>query len=371
MVLSLTSCNLVNYAEAHPPKPGKPFVIVGTAYAYPEEDEPAKGRILVFETSSASSMTDNIDHANSSLLSRKVRQLTEHHTKGGVYSMCPFGEGSLIATVNSKTHLFHLNYSDGIAELKADSATHHGHIISLFVKNHKHFIIVGDLMRSIALLKLEENDFEEVARDYNANWTTAIEILSDDVYLGAENWNNLFVLRRNVDATLEEVRCRLDTQGEYHLGEMVNKFERGSLVMRTGDDGNSQISVGSHTLYGTVDGSIGCVLGLGALDFAFFRSLERCMASEVIGIGGFSHQEFRAFVAERRMHPSRAFVDGDLIESFLDLNRGQMESVISRMNADGGWDVLDDSSELLADQSKKVLTVEEVLSRVEEMSRLH
>lgn len=57
------------------------------------------------------------------------------------------------------------------------------------------FILVGDLMRSITLLQYKqmEGSFEEIARDYEPNWMTAIEILDDDNFLGAENGCNLFV----------------------------------------------------------------------------------------------------------------------------------------------------------------------------------
>lgn len=50
-------------------------------------------------------------------------------------------------------------------------------------------------MRSITLLQYKqmEGSFEEIARDYQPNWMTAVEILDDDAFLGADNSNNLFV----------------------------------------------------------------------------------------------------------------------------------------------------------------------------------
>lgn len=42
-----------------------------------------------------------------------------------------------------------------------------------------------------------EGSFEEIARDYSPNWTTAIEILDDDTFLGAENSFNLFVCQKD------------------------------------------------------------------------------------------------------------------------------------------------------------------------------
>lgn len=70
----------------------------------------------------------------------------------------------------------------------------------------------GDIMRSISLLvyKAEEGVFESRAKDFNIAWMTAVEILDDDTYLGAENNYNLFTLRKNSDAASDEDRSRLE-----------------------------------------------------------------------------------------------------------------------------------------------------------------
>ena len=54
---------------------------------------------------------------------------------------------------------------------------------------------------------------EELARDHNANWMTAIEMFDDDTFIGAEHTNNLFTVRKNADAVNDEERARLETQG--------------------------------------------------------------------------------------------------------------------------------------------------------------
>lgn len=54
-------------------------------------------------------------------------------------------------------------------------------------------------MRSMTLLqyKTMEGSFEEMARDYNPNWMTGVEILDDDTFLGAENSSNLIVCQKD------------------------------------------------------------------------------------------------------------------------------------------------------------------------------
>ena len=104
-------------------------------------------------------------------------------------------------------------------------------ILALFLKTKGDFILVGDLMRSVTLLayKQLEGQFEEVcttcvilgcfdsdyscfddalpclvscactqiARDFNPNWMTAIEMIDDDTFLGSENSFNLFTCQKD------------------------------------------------------------------------------------------------------------------------------------------------------------------------------
>jgi hypothetical protein len=45
---------------------------------------------------------------------------------------------------------------------------------------------------------------EERARDYSANWMTAVEFLDDDIYLGAESNFNIFTAKKNNDAAIND-----------------------------------------------------------------------------------------------------------------------------------------------------------------------
>jgi DNA damage-binding protein 1 len=187
---------------------------------------------------------------------------------------------------------------------------------------------------------------EERARDYNANWMTAVEILDDDTYLGAENSFNLFTVRKNSDAATDEERGRLEVVGEYHLGEFVNRFRHGSLVMRLPDTEASQIPT---VIFGTVNGVIGVVASLPQEQFLFLHKLQQCLVKVIKGVGGLSHEQWRSFCNERKTVDARNFLDGDLIESFLDLSRNHMEDIAISLD----------------------VPVEELCKQVEELTRLH
>ncbi|KAL0398278.1 UNVERIFIED_CONTAM: DNA damage-binding protein 1 [Sesamum radiatum] len=266
------------------------YYCVGTAYVMPEENEPTKGRILVFAVEDG-----------------KLQLIAEKETKGAVYSLNAFN-GKLLA-----------------AKIRRFSC-----ISGCFVRMVLH----------------EEGAIEERARDYNANWMSAVEILDDDIYLGAENNFNLFTVRKNSEGATDEERGRLEVVGEYHLGEFVNRFRHGSLVMRLPDSDVGQIPT---VIFGTVNGVIGVIASLPHEQYVFLEKLQTNLRKVIKGVGGLSHEQWRSFYNEKKTVDARNFLDGDLLESFLDLSRNRMEEISKAMNE----------------------PVEELMKRVEELTRLH
>eukprot|EP00958_Prasinococcus_capsulatus_P013243 scaffold1343_cov369-Prasinococcus_capsulatus_cf.AAC.10 len=351
-----TTCSCISTTFADDPQA---YYVVGTAFAHPDEMEPTKGRILVFLVKD-----------------RKLHLVCEKDIKGAAYNLNGF-HGKLLAGVNSQLHLYKwATRDDGTKELQA-SCSHHGHIMVLFVCVRGDFIVVGDLMKSISLLiyKAEEEQIVERARDYNSNWMSAIEVIDDDTFIGAENSFNIFTVRKNSDAATDDERARLDVVGEYHVGEFINKFRHGSLVMRMPESEAAKIPT---LIFGTVNGMIGLVACLPAEQFQYLQTLQRAVAAVVKGVGGLSHEKWRSFCTERKTSDARGFLDGkgsahalatapvipgigcsvstvrvgyagDLIESFLDLKRDKMEEVALKMQQ----------------------PVEELCKVVEELARLH
>ncbi|KAJ0080763.1 hypothetical protein Patl1_11217 [Pistacia atlantica] len=306
------------------------YYCVGTAYVLPEENEPTKGRILVFIVEDG-----------------KLQLIAEKETKGAVYSLNAFN-GKLLAAINQKIQLYKwMLRDDGSRELQSECG-HHGHILALYVQTRGDFIVVGDLMKSISLLiyKHEEGAIEERARDYNANWMSAVEILDDDIYLGAENNFNLFTVRKNSEGATDEERGRLEVVGEFHLGEFVNRFRHGSLVMRLPDSDVGQIPT---VIFGTVNGVIGVIASLPHEAYLFLEKLQSNLRKVIKGVGGLNHEQWRSFNNEKKTVDAKNFLDGDLIESFLDLSRSRMDEISKTMN----------------------VSVEELCKRVEELTRLH
>ncbi|CAJ1049258.1 DNA damage-binding protein 1 [Xyrichtys novacula] len=332
--LSMVSCRLG--------KDPSVYFIVGTAMVYPEEAEPKQGRIVVFH------YTDG-----------KLQTVAEKEVKGAVYSMVEFN-GKLLASINSTVRLYEWTAEK---ELRTE-CNHYNNIMALYLKTKGDFILVGDLMRSVLLLayKPMEGNFEEIARDFNPNWMSAVEILDDDNFLGAENAFNLFVCQKDSAATTDEERQHLQEVGVFHLGEFVNVFCHGSLVLQ--NLGESSTPTQGSVLFGTVNGMIGLVTSLSEGWYSLLLDLQNRLNKVIKSVGKIEHSLYpfyiqTSFHTERKTEQATGFIDGDLIESFLDLGRAKMQEVVSTLQIDDGSGM------------KREATVDEVIKIVEELTRIH
>merc|ERR1712187_492552 len=100
---------------------------------------------------------------------------------------------------------------------------------------------------------------------------------------------------------------------------------------------NPYVQIGSQTLFATVDGTIGSIIGLDANRTIFLSALEYSMSQIIRPIGNLSHNEFRFFRCRIQEQPSQRFIDGDLVESFLDLDGSVMQKIVNDMNKEQRW----------------------------------
>uniref|UniRef100_A0A673MWR0 DNA damage-binding protein 1 n=1 Tax=Sinocyclocheilus rhinocerous TaxID=307959 RepID=A0A673MWR0_9TELE len=210
--------------------------------------------------------------------------VAEKEVKGAVYSMVEFN-GKLLASINSTVRLYEWTAEK---ELRTE-CNHYNNIMALYLKTKGDFILVGDLMRSVLLLayKPMEGSFEEIARDFNPNWMSAVEILDDDNFLGAENAFNLFVCQKDSAATTDEERQHLQEVGLFHLGEFVNVFSHGSLVLQ--NLGESSTPTQGSVLFGTVNGMIGLVTSLSESWYSLLLDLQNRLNKVIKSVGKIEH----------------------------------------------------------------------------------
>ncbi|GAM28062.1 hypothetical protein SAMD00019534_112380 [Acytostelium subglobosum LB1] len=282
------------------------FLVVGTAFH--SEKDMSKGRILVFK------IDDN-----------KLFLVHELPLMGCAYCLLPFN-GRLLAGINKRVQLFGWDAINN--KLTADHV-YNGQTLSIHLASHGHFVLVADLMKSMTLLCEEPSGgIKEIARNPQPLWPSRVEMIDDENFIGGDNSYNLLVVQKNDDATSEVENSLLDSVGHFHLGEQINRFAHGSFVTIP-DLENTKIPT---ILFATVSGAIGVIASITKEDYEFFEQLQKGLNKVIQGVGRLSHEDWRSFSTEHLTQSSRNFIDGDLIEMFMDLRHDKMLEAIKDMD---------------------------------------
>ena len=73
--------------------------------------------------------------------------------------------------------------------------------------------------------------------------------------------------------------------------------------------------------------AVGLVTQIPADFYDFLRELEEKLTHVIKSVGKIEHSFWRSFSADIKVEPCEGFIDGDLVESFLDLSHGKMKEV--------------------------------------------
>ncbi|PJF19370.1 DDB1-1 protein [Paramicrosporidium saccamoebae] len=277
-------------------------IIVGTAIVQGPGQEPQNGRILTFVIDAG----------------QKFSLISQTAVPGCVYAMGMSGV-KLVASINGMTSLYRWTHAEGDFFSWRNLHTHFGQILGVRMDVRGNHIAVGDLMKSVNLLRVEgDGDLVEVARDYESNWMTEVCFISDTSILGADNLGNVFVFDATQDASFSSEKLSLTMTSGFHLGEIVNKIHPGTLARQ--GSGVSNILTDPH-LMSTACGSVYFFARLSQSNYQTLRLLENNMATITRAIGNLPHHEWRALATERRKpRQLSCFVDGDLIAKYLELS---------------------------------------------------
>lgn len=208
---------------------------------------------------------------------------------------------------------------------------------------------VVDLMQSLSLVEFippkdgKKAKLVEKARHYEPEWVTSVRHLGDERWLLADAQGNLIVLQQNLNAATEEDARRLEVTSEIHLGEQVNQIQRlhvasseSSIVspkaflatvsgwhMHSSDtSANAKQTEGSLHLYGDISP------GFQDLLLTFQSQIEAHIETPT----GLEFQRWRAFRnGSRESDGPYRFVDGEMVERFLDMGEVMQESVCKNL----------------------------------------
>jgi len=185
------------------------------------------------------------------------------------------------------------------------------------------FLSCSFTCKSMSLLKYEENSFHQGTiyqigqmKKERLRRMTAVEFISEDTFLGSDT-SNILSFQREFGVTSDNKRRNMNEMGRIHIRERINVFRYGSFIKK--NLVNSSIAHSGGVLFGTAQGAIGIVTQVSKGLFEFLHELQKNLAP----IG--------RILQYVQNEDSKGFINGDIIESFLDLSKPDMEKVASGM----------------------------------------
>ncbi|KAF4631916.1 hypothetical protein G7Y89_g6206 [Cudoniella acicularis] len=309
--------------------------IVGTSFLGEEvsNGDEVKGRLLVFA----------IDKSRSPYL------VLSKNLKGSCRRLAVL-QGKIVAALVKTVVIFEYLETTAVSATLQKLATYRTATcpIDLEVKNN--VIAVADMMKSVSLLEYirgidgMSGSLNEIARHHEALWSTGVVSIDDDSYLETDADGNIIVLKRNINGVTLEDRKSLQVTSEINLGEMVNKIQRIEV------EPSQNVMVIPKAFLATTEGSVYLFSTIVPSSQDLLMRLQVRMSEIISTLGDLDFNTYRSFKNSVRetVEPFR-FVDGELIERFLDVDEGMQEEICRGLGP----------------------SVEDVRSVVEELKRLH
>lgn len=275
-------------------KENETLLAIGTAYVQ-GEDVAARGRILLF---SMGKDTDNPQTLVSEVYSKEL--------KGAISAVASL-QGYLLIASGPKIILHKWNGTEltGVAFFDAPPL----HVVSLNVV--KNFILLGDIHKSIYFLSWKEqgSQLNLLAKDFGSLDCFATEFLIDGSTLSlivSDEQKNVQVFYYAPKMSESWKGQKLLSRAEFHVGAHVTKFMRLQMLpTSSSQSGPTPVSDKTNRfalLFGTLDGSIGCIAPLDELTFRRLQSLQRKLVDTVPHVAGLNPRSFRQFHSNGKAH---------------------------------------------------------------------
>ncbi|KXX73028.1 DNA damage-binding protein 1 [Madurella mycetomatis] len=294
--------------------------IVGTSYLQDPDLGPStesRGRILFFGIDS----------------DRNPYQILSHELKGGCRALAIM-DGKIVAALTKTVVICQYEETSTTTGQLTRLASYRPSTYPVDITVQGNMIAVADLMKSISLVEyvsggdVDENKSSttpklvERARHYQSVWTTAVCHVQGESWLEADAQGNLVVLRRNLEGVTAEDKKRMEVTSEMNLGEMVNRICGVTVETTPG------AMIIPRAFLGTVEGGIYLFGTIAPHAQDLLLRFQAKLADVVQTAGGIEFRTYRTFRnAEREGDGPFRFLDGELLETFLDVDEETQEAI--------------------------------------------
>ena len=314
--------------------------VVGTGFLEDGQGESIRGRILIFAVTTE----------------RSLKLITELLVKGACRALNSI-HGNIVAALSKSVRLTDLQYlvtdkifSDNLLLLQVVVyALRDSHLtklassrtstapVDLAIHAPTSQICVADLIKSLSILTYTpasashpEDTLIETARHFQTAWATACAYVDTETWLEADAEGNLMVLKQNTAGVTADDKRRLEVVSEIRLGEMVNRLRPVQVEASPGTP------VVPKAFMATVEGGVYLYAHIAPMWLDLLMRLQAALAPLIVSLGNVPFNVYRAFKNQvREADEPYRFVDGELVEGFLDLDLKTQEAVVDELGEMG------------------------------------
>lgn len=275
-----------------------------------DDPKAERGRLLIFQMGEG----------------MRLRLVSSNETNGGVKAVSMCG-GFVVACVRGLNVVYKWDYRQERRLLKASSSG--GHIDGTSISQLDNILAIGDSLTSVSFCHLNRTTLKitEIARDFQDNYVTAVQLVDHGSAVASDLTGNLLTMQvvREEQLEMNAAICG----GNIHLGDMVNAIIPGTLRVCP------EASLKSLLLVSAA----GAIYSMHHISSELYRKLlllQKNLVAMIKPVGGIKHAEFRRFFnGERKMKSASGFIDGDLLTRFLSLTPQQREEALGRSKSSG------------------------------------
>ena len=212
------------------------------------------------------------------------------------------------------------------------------------------YIIISDLYRSIVLYSYDANNdkLNEICRDYNLTWVYSISQYKNNSLFISDIDGNIISLEKNIHPKSDQENFKFERRAYFNLSERINSMVMTSvknqkLFLLSCDNNKYDIIPEENiddnipeevkvTYYGTMEGSIGIIISLKKDVFDFLKGLECAIVKRMKNFGSFDYDKWRSFKDGFNIKKSTGFVEGNIVEDFLNYDDALKNEIIRQVN---------------------------------------